>query len=437
MLSEISKSVKKLHFFNEVKEKDLSKIEKIKNEEEKFWSLSSLILDNAYPADIDIEDLWKKLTKEQKLVLSMGHLISEVKNGGVWQFLFNKTIYSFAAYESLKESSKRNILYLYYDKVMEQFVPLLKNNVYVEICQIFDDPTKTDEERWAAYNRGEEQLPEAKNFNDQFFKDIEKLYVDVNKYIIQNIAKSLKVTDIKGVKKENAPLKRKEAPAYFSKYLQETLGKEPEECSVYYGVKVTLNKQATDLFLMKFKMPDGYESIGIAGELTYILQSLNMEEINRMHKKHHKQELVNLYYGYHLAQEELKKNPEALKPQPEKWAETLAKLQDPQNSQIPVNVELKETFQYEKDTFFTFSGDLLYNDEIEEKLSDYTHIELRGVNEKSDLRYKGEKNLTMRTQYADKPEFNRMFGGRALSQFAIYKRLVRGKKLVKDNPWGF
>ncbi|WP_420573700.1 DMP19 family protein [Kordia sp.] len=436
MLSSVTKGPKTLHFYTEVENKDLDEISKIESIPDQFWKLQDLMFNGIEFPEGDFEEHWKKLTKEQKTVLTLGHLISQTDNGGIWQFFFNKPSYCICGVEALYEVNPTSALASRYEAVLKEFITMLNGDAFTQICEVWDDESIEFETRWKTFKEGEKHLPSAEKFQKLFYDEQFKgwLYRDIVKYINQNLGRCLK---IKGI--EQKKMKKKEAIPHFTNFLLETYKQEPTEVSVYYTGRVTLDRQPTQLFLMKFKMPDGYESIGITGNFTYVLPEISMEDINRMYKRFHKQELVNIFHGCHLAHQELEKNANAAILDEKKWKETLKKLQDKSNSQIPVNIKNIRYFEIGNDCIFIYDGDLFYNSDKVPFPSDISNLELSSVVSKEKKgNYTGELNMTFMTFYSDNPSFGRMDRSAPVKgKYTLYDVLGDKNKLLKDNAWGF
>ena len=435
MLSSLVKGPRTVHFYVEVENQEIDTIHKNKNNQDQFWAFHALMFDNLKFPQGDFEEHWKKLTKEQKTILTLGHLIAQVDNGGIWQFFFNKPEFGICGVEALHEVNPMSALSSRYEPVLMEFAQMLKGNVYHDISAIWNDESNEFEERWKAFKEGEKQLPSANKFDELFYDEEFKnrLYRDAVAYINQNLSRCLK---IKGT--EQKTLKKKDAIPHFTKFLIEKFKQEPLEVSVYYTGRVTLDRKPAQLFLMKFKLEDGFESIGITGQFTHILPDISLEEINKMYKRFHKQELVNIFHGCHLAHKELEKNPKANVLDEKRWNETLQKLQDKSNSQIPVNIKNVEYFKIGKDHIFIYDGDLYYNDKKDIFPSDLSNMELISVSSKEEGDYYGELNMIFTTYHEKKPSFGRRDRTAPVKgKYTLYDVLGDDNKLLKDNPWGF
>ena len=434
---------RKLNYFTTYKEEVLVqlKTKKIDNQA-LFWEYHHLVFEDIhYPAGKSMEEIWKKLTKPQKTILTLGHLINQTNNGGVWQFLFNKPEFSLVALEALHEINPFSIFMSAYEPVFQEFINLLENGTYEDIMTTWNDESQEFEKRWEAFKSGQEHIPSREKFESYFFnkKDMDRLYQKAVAYIEQNLGKLVLVETTEAT---HPVIKKKDAIPHFTQYITQAMGEAPTEVSVYYTGRVTLNLQATQLFLMKFKMPSGYESIGITGNFTYHLPEVTLDDINKMYKKYHKQELVNIYHGCHLVQETLQKNPKANQVNEEKWQKLLKRLQDPSHSQVPVNVTLKAYFKLDKNEWYIYTGDLLYNDNPGNFPKDLSQVAVLGVREKTkdENPLRGELNLIFHTKdsRSKEPGFGRgNLQEAVVGKYKLYDVVGNQYKIIKDNPWGF
>lgn len=426
---------RKVHFGNTVKKETLDDLKKQFQEkkissEDLFHRYESLAFENVeFPAKLSHDKIWKKLTRVQKLVLSMSHFIGQVDNGGLWQFFYNQPMYAFSAYESLSEVSAW-VLETRYAKVLEELQDMIGNNHYSKLVAAINNPDLSDEERWKLFQSGKEYLPSAPNFEEYFYeeKNRKSLYDRFIKYLHTNLAKLFHVEV-----DESAPraIPKKEAIPYFTNYLKETFKQEPEEVSIYYTGRVTVDNQATQLFLMKFKLPDGWESLGITGYFTHAFENMDWAEVNQMYKRYHKQELVNLYHGWYLVNKAYQKDSTIFEVDEADWKATLAQVQDPQNTQIPVNIGAVRGLRYGNDQWYIYEGDLYYTQKGKALPADLNAVDMS--------KESGESDILFSTQVADLPSF----GGRmsrenpVMAQYRHYGVIGNKHKLLKDNPWGF
>ncbi len=408
------------------------------NAEDLFWKYHHWAIEgisNLIPTQFTDEKVWKKLTKPQRMLLCLGLFIPEVNNGGVWQFLFNKSEYYAATSGALEELDVWPLDNDYFECVKE-FMDMAGADELTKVFDIWDNPTLSFEERWAAFKSGEKHIPSAKKIESYFYKDDfkEKLYNRINSYIKKNLGSLINVHS----EKTTQIINKKDAIPHFTQYLKDCYQTDPLEVSIYYSAKVTIDNIGTNLFLMAFKMPDGFESIGISGHFTHHFNDIHLSEINKMYKKHHKQELINFYHGWYLLENELKINPKAKELDEDLWLKTLNKLHLKSNTQIPVNVKLIDYVKYKGDNIYIYSGDLMYNEKSTIFPEDLSNVNIKSVRDKTHQIGEpyGELNLIFNT-------FNEGSFGRRSAEEAIFGThtlisvIGKGNKIIKDNPWGF
>ncbi|MGH1338921.1 MAG: DMP19 family protein [Aureispira sp.] len=429
---------RKVHFGTTVKKQTLDDWQKQYLEEkidaqDLFWQYHSLAFEDIkYPPKLPLEQIWKKLTKVQKFTISLGHFIGQVDNGGVWQFFFNKPLYAYTAYEALKEANTW-ALESKYQKCLEEFGTMIDNQHYKQLVEQMEAVEVTKEERWKGFQSGRTHIPSGNAFEDYFYDPQNKAYFykQVVKYIHLHISK---LFSIEAPIDETAPkpIPRKNAIQHFTQYLTDAYKLTPVEVSIYYTGRVTVENQATQLFLMRYKMPDGWESIGITGYFTHHFAHVSWEEINKMYKKYHKQELVNIYHGWYLVHKALLQDPTIFEVEATKWQQALQQLQQPDDSQVPVNISLVGGLRFEGTQWYFYEGDLYYH-------SNKTPLPEGYPNAVDMTKVAGESNLLFSVQEADLPNF----GGRmarhtpVTSKLRAYDVIGSKYKVLKDNPWGF
>jgi len=428
----------------------LSELEKLQKEhaekktslEEAFWQYYDWAITKMLekvPSSKSTEDTWKKLTKPQKVVYCMGLFISQVDNGGVWQFMFNKIEFAGAAGEALEELNvyhNDGYLKLDYRKAFKELIVILNNGVFTDISNQWNDQKLSFEQQWEAFRKGYEHIPKGREIEKYFYaKEYKEVfYQNLLKYIEKNLGFLVEVVG------ETAPsekvVDKNNAVSHFTEYLKGYYNQTPKEVSIYYTAKVSIENQAANLYLMQFLMPDGYASIGITGYFTMHLPLVDFAEIKKMYQKFHKQELVNIYHGGYLVEEEKKKNPKATILNQKTWDERLTKIQNPKNSQIPVNVKVLEYFKYKKDEWVIYEGDLLYNEDKKNFPEDLNNVKVQWSGKAKNGEYTGEPECVFFTAGAT-------FGGRSKSdapvtgKYRIYDIIGSQNKLLKDNAWGF
>ena len=307
---------------------------------------------------------------------------------------------------------------------------LLKNETYAETVAIWNDTAQPFEKRWEAFKSGETHIPARTEFEAVFYDPREKnnLYKKLNRYIEQNIGKLMWV-EIHAAPKH---ISKKEAVPHFTQYLTETYGTAPETVAVYYRAAVTVDNRGTELFLMHFRMPDGYESIGITGCFTHHFPDITMQHVKDMHRRFHKQQLINTYHGWYRVSKTLENNPAANRFDEAEWKELLARLQKPEKTQVPVNVRFKESFRMDDYTVYIYRGDLLYN-KAETFPKDLSNVSLQETGP-----HYGETGLLFTTVHGEEPSFGRRSDKPAVdTTLVLYDIIGRRNKLLKDNAWGF
>lgn len=430
---------KKLHLHKTVSINDLQTLQQQHKDkpEDLFWAYRVLIFDKLpLPSNITHDLFWKKMTKPQQVIYTLGIFIEQTNNGGIWQFFFNQTEYICAVGEAFETFSNMNLFNTYYTRCFNELAEILQNGVFEQICEVWNNQALPFEERWKAFKSGQTHIPHHTEFETYFYSEEGKnrLYRDfVNKYIEQNLGAMIVVEDGKNTKS----IDKKEAIPHFTAYLKQFYGNEPIEVSIYYSANVTIDSNGTKLFLMYFKMPDGYESLGITGHFTHHFTQINMDDVRKMYQKHHKQELINIYYGWYLI-EKHKQNNASPDFDASDWELCLSKLQHPSKTQIPVNVKLKEALFYNNQWHYAYTGDLYYNDKPENFPQDLQNVPVLAVSDKNKGEYRGELNRLFSTIHVEKPSFGRTDTTPSVDTKCFFERWIgRQNKLVKDNPWGF
>jgi hypothetical protein len=437
---------KKLHYGISISSTDVENLQEKCNQnkitkEDAFWQYYDWAITKPFEKISEkktLEDIWKKLTKPQKIVYALGGFISQVNNGGVWQFMFNKLEFTGAAGEALEELnvySSNEYIKLDYRKAFKELIAILNNGTFTEIINQWNDEKLSFEERWEAFRKGYEYIPTGRLIEKYFYKDEYKaiFYTKLIDYIQKNLGFLI---ELENNNPQEKAIDKNNAVSHFTSYLKAYYNQDPKSVSIYYTAKVSIQNQAANLFLMQFAMPDGYQSIGITGYFTMHLPLVDMAEIKKMYQKFHKQELVNIYYGGYLVEEEKKKNPKATLLNQKIWDERLAKIQNPKNTQIPVNVKVIEYFKYGKDEWFIYEGDLMYNDNKDEFPEDLNNVKVEWSGKVKKGEYTGEPDCVFFTKGAT-------FGGRSKTnapvtgKYRIYDIIGSQNKLLKDNAWGF
>ena len=417
---------------------------KAKNEQALFEAYSGLMLGELH-GDLSDETFWSELTKQQQTLAALSVMVSQVNNGGIWQFLFNKPEFSIALGESLDHAHRLSSLLPTYNKVLREFAAMHKDGTWNALMEKLADVELSTPEAWNLFVDGGKSVPSGEKFNEIFFKDSQRkrMFSTFNRFVEQNIDKLVKVKGGSGSKKAAskngappgmaAPTKKKDAIPYYTRYLEEQYGTEPAEVSVYYSGKVTIDSQPTQLFLMKYKMPDGFESLGVTGFFTRHFPDLTWAEVSKMRKQQHKQKLVNIFYGAYLVDKTLAEDPTANQIEPGVWESYISRIQGNTSGQIPVNVTFKEYFKFNEYEVIIYRGDLY---DCRSKAGPPRDPQNVSIDKKDG--FSGEIDRIFHSA----PSGN-CFGGRGNPNAPVEGRyklysLVGGKnKLLKDNPWGF
>ncbi|MEY4905132.1 MAG: hypothetical protein RLZZ292_2947 [Bacteroidota bacterium] len=434
-------SNKKLHLYKTVQLAELQALQKQHetNPHDLFWAYRALFFESIpMPKNATDQVFWKKLTKPQQIVYALGIFIEQTNNGGIWQFFFNKTEYACAVGEAFETFSNMNRFNTHYTRCFNDLAVILESGEFFEICDIWNDTAFSFEQRWTVFKKAERHIPHHTEFEEYFYSEEgkDRLYNDlINPYIEQNLGAMLVVEGATTVK----AIDKKGAIPHFTDYLTQHYGVAPSEVSIYYTASVTIDNTATKLFLMRFAMPDGYESLGITGYFTHHFADVDWADVKGMHQRNHKQELINIYYGWYLIDKYDRENPNKPKFDAADWQLCLAKLQDLKNSQIPVNVQFKDALFYENQWHYAYTGDLFYNKKsLEVFPPDFPDVDVLSVYDKRVSEYRGELNRLFSTLHIEKPGFGREDPTPSLNTKCFWARWIgRSNKLVKDNPWGF
>jgi hypothetical protein len=117
-----------------------------------------------------------------------------------------------------------------------------------------------------------------------------------------------------------------------------------------------------DCFLIRFKMADGYESVGFTGPVTWAFFQLPMSEIGRLRKGTRLRDLTDLFAGWYLGFLTVQQDAKAAVYDPTELAARIGHLQRRTERQIPVNLVFKDYLRIGKETLWVLEGDLLYNE---------------------------------------------------------------------------
>lgn len=434
---------RKLRHFAETEPATLQDLKsKTQGEQDLFEAYYSLMI-LGLKEDVHDEAVWKELTRPQQVLATLGLFVSQVNNGGVWQFLFNRREFALVTGEALDEVFRISALSSEYTAVLREFATMNRDGRWQTLMDKLREVEPTSPEAWKIFVEGEKDLPHSQAFNEIFFdpKKRIRMFSALNRYIEQNLDKLLKIESIqkKSLAGEKSPkpgpaepVKKKDAISYFSKYLEEQYKTAPEEVSIYYTARVTIDSQPTQLFLMRYRMPKGFESVGVTGHFTLHFPKLTFAEVSKMHQQHHKQKLVNAYYGAYLVEKTLADDRSAADMEPGLWDSFLRTVQSPTNDQIPVNVTFQDYLKMTDYEIVVYSGDLLYARSGTEPPKNPQKV---STDPKDG--FAGETNLVFHAN----PR-GQSFGGRARKgdpldgAYRLFASVGSKFKLLKDNPWG-
>ncbi|MCP4441351.1 MAG: hypothetical protein GY810_20790 [Aureispira sp.] len=337
------------------------------------------------------------MTRPQKVILAFSYFISETgPTNDILYFLLTKPSYALVLAQ-IEHFEFYPFISSYTNKALSEFDNSLITGDFQKLITRWQDPNNTENDRKAILTEAEKLIPNSKQINQglENSQNRKNRFKNACNYIQSKIGNLLKVSTPSPIRK----LKKTEAIEQFIDYLEQYYGSKPVEISSYYAIDGTVDFQNTKVYLIQFKMPNGFESIGVTGPYTHHFEDLTMSDIKRMYKKTHKKKLQTLYYGWYLSHKELQKNASASKLTETTWEDTLTKLQDLKKSQIPVNTTPLDTyFNLGGEHFFIFKGNLLYNSKELDLPEDLNNIEgvmgwrtakAKGITDY----YKGEDNL--------------------------------------------
>lgn len=78
-------------------------------------------------------------------------------------------------------------------------------------------------------------------------------------------------------------------------------GVEPAECEVYYRRALATEAGSEPCFLVRYRMPDGYESLGFVGPTAWSFVDLPLAEIEQIPQRWRQRRMLNLYVGWWYA----------------------------------------------------------------------------------------------------------------------------------------
>ena len=133
-----------------------------------------------------IRKMWNSFTRPQKVFYVLITFDGQVKNGGVYQFLFNYPELVLAALETFIEIGDKT-LELDYGETLSEFVG--KSAKIGELKQIFSDETRDWDKRWESYAKGHSEFTTTEKIEDYFYTDefIKSHFMLIADYIESNI----------------------------------------------------------------------------------------------------------------------------------------------------------------------------------------------------------------------------------------------------------
>lgn len=134
------------------------------------------------------DELWSKLTRQQKVFWAFLSFNGDTDNGGVYQFIFNRPEFIIATAEAWEE--------LEIDKLKTDYNTVLneltgKTSKIGELKSVFNDKSKSWNKRWNSFADGYKELKSTEKIEDYYYdKDFKKIvHKKVADYIELNIEK--------------------------------------------------------------------------------------------------------------------------------------------------------------------------------------------------------------------------------------------------------
>ena len=139
-------------------------------------------------------ELWNKLTREQKMFLAFLSFNGDTDNGGVYQFIFNRPEFIVAVAETWDEL-KMTELNSDYENVLKELSG--KSTKIGKLKAVFNDKSKDWEKRWNSFVDGYKELKSTEKIEDYYYdKEFKKkLYKRVADLIENNIDKFATITE--------------------------------------------------------------------------------------------------------------------------------------------------------------------------------------------------------------------------------------------------
>lgn len=142
----------------------------------------------------DYAELWKKLNREQKIFWAFLAFNGDTDNGGVYQFIFNRSEFLIAVAETWDELEVSE-LKTDYENVLYELSG--KSAKISELKTVFNDESKDWNQRWKSFSDGYKELKSTAKIEDYYYKKEFKkqLYKKVVDLIENNIDKFARIKE--------------------------------------------------------------------------------------------------------------------------------------------------------------------------------------------------------------------------------------------------
>ncbi len=139
----------------------------------------------------DHKELWFKLNRSQKVFWAFLAFNGDTNNGGVYQFMFNKTAHIFSTLEMWQELGMDDIA-KDYEAVLHEFTG--KVDTIAGIKATFNNEANSWDKRFTAFAEGYKELTTAQKIESYYYKEEFTKYSHkkVSDYIEQHIAMFVK-----------------------------------------------------------------------------------------------------------------------------------------------------------------------------------------------------------------------------------------------------
>lgn len=141
----------------------------------------------------DYNELWNKLTREQKIFWAFLSFNGDTDNGGVYQFIFNRPEFIVAVAETWEEL-KITELETDYENVLKELTG--KSSRISELKANFNDESRDWKKRWNSFANGYKELKSTEKIEEYYYnKEFKKkLYKQVAYLIENNVDKFATIT---------------------------------------------------------------------------------------------------------------------------------------------------------------------------------------------------------------------------------------------------